>query len=74
MRQPHPHKDGGPLLLKRYAHVRMAHSQEQAKRVTFHAAPVRVVPASVAQAVEGILENREDGAVNIKASIEEGRE
>jgi integrase/recombinase XerC len=29
------HKDGGALLMKRYSHLRQAHSIEQAKRVTF---------------------------------------
>ncbi|MGH7951053.1 MAG: tyrosine-type recombinase/integrase [Limisphaerales bacterium] len=29
------HKDGGILLAKRYAHLRMSHSLEQAKRVSF---------------------------------------
>jgi integrase len=33
------HKDGGALLMKRYAHLQQAHSVEQMKRVNFHAAP-----------------------------------
>jgi len=33
------HKDGGALLMRTYSHLRMSHSIEQAKRVSFHAAP-----------------------------------
>ena len=33
------HQDGGALLLKTYAHVRMEHSIEQMKRVSFHTIP-----------------------------------
>ena len=33
------HKDGGALLMKTYAHLQQAHSVEQMKRVSFHAAP-----------------------------------
>ena len=32
------HKDGGALLLKRYAHLQQAHSMEQMKRMTFSVA------------------------------------
>jgi integrase len=39
------HKDGGVLILKRYAHVRPAHSAEMAKRVRFSdAEPTTVLP------------------------------
>ena len=31
------HADGGALLMKRYSHLQMSHSIEQAKRVSFHA-------------------------------------
>ena len=33
------HKDGGALLMKRYAHLQQAHSKEQMRRVTFDATP-----------------------------------
>jgi integrase len=33
------HKDGGALLMRTYSHLRMPHSIEQAKRVSFHAVP-----------------------------------
>jgi integrase len=33
------HKDGGALLLKRYAHLRQSHSIEQSKRVSFGVTP-----------------------------------
>ena len=33
------HKDGGALLMKRYAHLQQAHSKEQMQRVTFDASP-----------------------------------
>ena len=39
------HKDGGALLMKRYAHLQQAHSVEQMKRVSFHAAPAPESPA-----------------------------
>jgi integrase len=39
------HKDGGALILKRYSHVRPAHSAEMARRVTFAASqPANVLP------------------------------
>jgi len=44
------HKDGGALILKRYSHVRPAHSAEMAERVTFsNPDPAKVLPMPQAE-------------------------
>ena len=51
------HKDGGALLMKRYAHLQQAHSVEQMKRVSFTAAPVMTldeVNKSLARTPKGL--------------------
>ena len=63
------HKDGGALLMKRYAHVLQAESKEQMKRVSFRAAPLPPSPLGhPAPAPTG--EGPERGAGNKTPQIE----